>query len=564
MSVNFTISKLIISNFRGISQFELDFKSKTPIYLIGGNNSGKSTILNAIALALKGAGFYKYSPDEYDFFHHTDNTTEDEFTITVYFKAGKVEHLPAVQGVGNPTFVHGSRVKGRILKNGRMDHNYGLVNHKDEVITYSPRTPIKKDKEKYKGHGVGWTQYNAKPDDIRDFLPDIWFLTPDNLYKSLYEWKTGPLQKLSSMLTSHFLSDSWEFDFENEKRKMPSTMEKVHSFFRSAVESFPLWKDDIKPKLELTLTKYIGREAHLSLHPKIQSIEEWLSQQLAASFSADSGGSLTPLERMGQGWQSLVRIASLDVLRQYPDECKNWVILLYEEPETYFHSHLRRKLRDVLSDLAKSGWVVICSTHAPEFIDFSSSQQIIRLWRYGETISAGNLLTNELEENTKFQEKLDERGNHEMLFANKVIFCEGKDDYYGLKMYFDKNDIDLNGKSISIVDIGGVHNMLSYANIAKNLGIPWCALTDEDKDESGKINSKTSTVRDSLEKLKSDCDIIPIWKGKLELTLGLNFNDKATPEWFKNNIAIKALDNIRREYPDFYNTCNEIESWMKE
>jgi hypothetical protein len=230
-------------------------------------------------------------------------------------------------------------------------------------------------------------------------------------------------------------------------------MESVHEFFSQAVQQFPFWKDDLRPRLETSLGKYLGRAASVGLRPSIQTMRDWLEQQLAVSFAAEAGGALTPLERMGDGWQSLVRLAALEALRSYEPASQHPVLLLHEEPETYLHPHLRRKLRDVLEGLCAAGWLSVCSTHAPEFISFSRAQQVIRLWRKAKT-EKGWLLSAKLPEGLRFQEKLDERGAHEFLFAKRVVFCEGKDDRFAVSGFLEKGSIDLDGLGVSIVDLG--------------------------------------------------------------------------------------------------------------
>src|SRR3990172_5355670 len=105
----------------------------------------------------------------------------------------------------------------------------------------------------------------------------------------------------------------------------------------------------------------------MDLRPDIRAIEDWLAQQLVVAFATDSGGATTPLEKMGDGWQSLIRVAALDVLSQYPDQIRERVVLLFEEPETYLHPHLVRKLRSVLEQLAGNGWTVVTATHVAAF-----------------------------------------------------------------------------------------------------------------------------------------------------------------------------------------------------
>jgi energy-coupling factor transporter ATP-binding protein EcfA2 len=195
MPIDFRLASLEVENFRGVKSLEIEFFDKTPTYLVGGNNSGKSTLLNALALVLKGGGFHRFTPQEFDFFRDSQGQESGSFSLMLHFKAEEETALPAVQGVGSPVPVYGARVTGKALKSGRREHTHSLFRKNGEGILLSPRTPLKGEtKEKYKDHGLGWKQVYAKPADIWANLPEVWLLTPDNLYRSLYEWKTGPLQ----------------------------------------------------------------------------------------------------------------------------------------------------------------------------------------------------------------------------------------------------------------------------------------------------------------------------------------------------------------------------------
>lgn len=343
---------------------------------------------------------------------------------------------------------------------------------------------------------------------------------------------------------------------------MPSSLQRVHEFLRSAITQFPFWTDDLKPRLEETLSKYLGRQAAMDLQPSVDALEEWLTDQLVVAFAIDVGGPITPLEKMGQGWQSLVRIAALDVLRQYPEEVKESVVLLYEEPETYLHPHLSRKLRAVLDDLAGSGWTVICSTHSPDFVSFRSNQSIVRLRREGEAVASGALLAADVSSGPKFQELLDERGNHELLFGNRVVLCEGKDDVVGLRHYLEESGADLDGRSVSVVDLGGVSTLPQYARMASDLGIPWCGLTDEDLLPDGSIKPVTEKARDQLKKVAGPSDLVATWQGDLETCLGILPGGKATPEWQANNLLGLDRGAIDGTHPSFATTCGQVLAWI--
>lgn len=345
---------------------------------------------------------------------------------------------------------------------------------------------------------------------------------------------------------------------------MPATMEAAHRFLVAAVQEFPFWKDDLRPKLQDTLSKYLGRQARMELRPAIETVQEWLAQQLALSFAADGGGAVTPLNKMGHGWQSLVRIAALDVLSQYPDELRSRVVLGFEEPETYLHPHLVRKLRGVLQRLAEGGWTVLATTHSPHMVSFAAPQTVVRLARVAGDVAVKALDTAGVDGAAKFQERLDERGAHEMLFAQRVVLCEGQDDTFAVRAFITEHakDLDLDGSSISITRCGDVKQLPGFARMAKNLGIRWCALHDEDRLDDGTLNPSTDSVRTELRALKTEGDAVCEWPGNLERCWGFP-QGKATPARQAEQLEGKTRDALSVAAPNLVATCEHIAAWLR-
>lgn len=559
MPVEFALGSLSVRRFRGLAEFDLELPQGAPLYLIGANNSGKSTALFALALALRQGGTHQFTPEEFDYYHAPEGEIATDFSVQLNFNAVDSTHLPIVQAVGAPQPVHGIEVRGSTERGGRRKHTHVLLNDKGRPIKLVTRTKMAADlKETYKDHAMGSPYDYARPDDIREHLPDVFFLTADNLKDSLYRYRTGPLQRLSKMLARRFLEDEWEF----KGRAMPNAIGAAHGFLRDAVNAFPFWNNDLRPKLEETLSTYLGSTAQIHLRPDIQSLEEWMTQQLLVSFAAESSGSITPLEKMGDGWQSLIRLASLDVLSQYEEEVRERTLLLFEEPETYLHPHLRRKMRDVLERLAAKGWCVVCSTHSPDLISFRMSQVVVRLRRERHAIRTGTIDTARVGDAAKFQEHIDERGGSEMLFARKVILCEGKNDVVAIRLYLEKRGTDLDGRGVSVVGSGGVRGIPVYAEIAKPLAIPWCGVTDEDLQADGTINPITEEARQRLTKLCSATDVMPIWPGTLETCVGKT-RGKLSPDWLVAQIGSKSLAEIRADHPNFAKVCEEIATWIE-
>jgi len=564
MPIEFEFKRLEIRNFRGLQSVDLELPSKCLNVLIGANNSGKSTILDAIALVLEGPSSYNYNPEKYDFHHSSSDSCSDEFEIKMAFSAATEKALPAVRGgYGDPTLVYGACLTGHIEKNDRYSHQTRLIDKDGRPITIPVSVPLQgKAKDEWKEHKLFYRMKNARWSDISDYKPDVWLLKPSNLFVSLYQWKTGPLQRLAKLLSRRFFDAKWNFDYNGKKQVMPETIHKVHEFFSRAMQEFPFWRDDMKPKLQETLSLYVGRQALFDLKPDISAIEEWLASQLALSFAADAGGVTTPLEKMGDGWQSLVRIAALDVLSQYPDEINSRVVLLFEEPESFLHPHLTRKLRDVLERLATAGWTVLAATHSPNFVNFSGGQSVVRLTRNGNTVTVCCISTTQIEEAPKFQERIDERGAHEMLFAQKAVLVEGQDDVFALRSYLKKHaNLDLEGRSISIIRTGDVGQLPAFASIASKLGIPWLAVSDEDLQPDGSVKLPTSTARQKLTNIQKPCDAQAQWKQDLEACLKKTVG-KATPDWQARHIETKSMADIKADNPDYVTACEKVHAWI--
>jgi predicted ATP-dependent endonuclease of OLD family len=167
MPIDYKLSKLVIDSFRGIGHLELDFRKGFPAVLIGSNNAGKSTILNAIALALGGGGSHQWTFSDADFFCDENGKRAKEFFVQVHFHSDTKNGYPAVKGVGKPTLIQGVQVKGNIRKDGRIVTSRTLIDAHGKAVTISTRTPLAEvEKKLWAEHDVGYRVMNAKLDDI--------------------------------------------------------------------------------------------------------------------------------------------------------------------------------------------------------------------------------------------------------------------------------------------------------------------------------------------------------------------------------------------------------------
>jgi len=121
------VSRLKIKNFRGIKQAELDFDGHT--LLVGGNNVGKSTICEALELAL-GPDRQKRFPvvQEFDFYNAA-YLDENEKPIEIHIEVLLTNVTPPAEKACGNYLERWDPTKRRILSQGELDQvdRAGLV-----------------------------------------------------------------------------------------------------------------------------------------------------------------------------------------------------------------------------------------------------------------------------------------------------------------------------------------------------------------------------------------------------------------------------------------------------
>ena len=198
------------------------------------------------------------------------------------------------------------------------------------------------------------------------------------------------------------------------------------------------------------------------------------------------------------------------------------------------------------------------STHSPELVSFDSKQVIHRLVRKGGKVSCGTVHTDAIDPEAKLQSKLDERGAHDFLFSTGVVFCEGKDDGFATRLGFEKTGVDYDGRSVSITQCGDVGAIPAFTSISQQLGIRWCALTDEDLQADGTVKAMTLKARQKIVKHKQASDLMLMWPGDLERCFGVA-TAKATPDVVLAKLSDPAWQTA---HPEFKKALSDIAEWI--
>jgi putative ATP-dependent endonuclease of OLD family len=210
-------------------------------------------------------------------------------------------------------------------------------------------------------------------------------------------------------------------------------------------------------------------------------------------------GFKSPLTEKGAGIQSATIMGLFNYYTHHVNTTGS-ALLCCEEPELYLHPHARRVVSDRLDQFLETGRnQVILSTHSVEFVRSTREDaHLINLRRNSGNTTCETLSLKEI------QRLLLRPDESEWLFADKVVVCEGFDEYV-LRWVADKFfKWRLDAANVSIVAVGGKDDIAPLARIACRHGAKTFIMADFDfllRDRSDERKEYEAKPHDSLESL---------------------------------------------------------------
>lgn len=447
------LRSVTIKNFRGIKDLNISFDDVT--VLIGENNSGKTAVLDAIRLCLADLGTRRRVVfDAFDY-HLTSSNGDPAQAPPISVQITLGEHAP--QEWSDALVARLTRQK--ILQVDSAERNYVSlrVNCHIDPATGNP--------------DQSWAFVN----DAGEALPSV---------------ADAALSALQREVGFYYLA---------ALRDAARHFEAKGSFWRPFLKEGQL-PPELKSELELALKNINDRVvgAHASFAKactKLKSMQSVVSVHAAETVSVEavpgrmfdllakaqvhigtSSGAKIPVGLHGEGTQSLAVLLLFSAfLELSPGRA---AIVAIEEPEAHLHPSAVRSIWPIVESIPGQK---IVSSHSGDLLSQVPLTAIRRLVKTGagttvHCIRKGALDTTELR-------KLDfhvRHGRGELLFARCWIMVEGESEVLMLTELARQQGIDLERSGIRCVPHRHVGIEL-FLKVARDLGIAWCALTDNDQ-----------------------------------------------------------------------------------
>lgn len=503
------LSHITIQNYRACREVSLPIESFTP--LVGQNNSGKSTILEAIQWVLKPVALSL-----------SDFGNKDNPVIV----------SACIEGIG------------------------------EEVLDRIPEQKHRKAIEPYCRNGRLWIRAQASGPGAKALAKEVWDIDKcggDDLPEHWREYPTGLPQAVSVLLPEPLYIEAMEDVAEDlGKAKAGSTIKglldevmvpilKAHDDLNSALKSIKsiLTTDGENRSAHLKSFDDAATAALSQFFPGLALDLDLQVVDVKEFFKAGDlhvtdkvTGDRRRFDQIGTGAQRAIQMALIRYLadsRNADAERPSRRLLLIDEPELYLHPQGIRRLRSALAQLAEVGFQVIFSTHSPMMLCRENAPDTINVRQSADkgVVTQKPLrqaVTLALDNAQSQSRTLFELGNlAEIYFSDTVVLCEGKTDRRLLPLAYEilfqhPPEVD----HIAFISLGSCADIPKALPVLEAMGINTRAIADLD---FGYTNARSGGL---LPKDDQDLTDMKAALSRLQGTHGFSLNGNGLPQSERN------------------------------
>lgn len=449
------LSSVTIEKFRGISSLTINLERDITV-LIGENNSGKSTVLEALRFGLntiksdKSCNF-----TEYDFYRdsqHKDLSSSEPIVFIFVFEESE-------------SFPWSTDVLQAL--------NEVIVGDKYSVIKLRLTAWFDKGEDEIKQL---WSFLDDADNEMagkQSSIKDIRRLRPFFFQSALRAAKDefhGQSTYWSSFLKNKDIDQTTKKTLEDELQTVNQKIVAAHASFKDVTE-------EVNRITELVA---VGKTDSVSVDTAQADVYKAL-RYAEINLLTDSNAKI-PIRSHGEGTQSLSVLLLFSAylktrLKADIDKLAEPIIAI-EEPEAHLHPSSVRSLWELINDLPGQK---IIATHSGDIISEVPVEKLRRLNKMADNseckaISSSLLSSEELR---KFNHHV-RRNRGELLFAKLWLLVEGETDVSVLVECAEILGINLHRHGIRLVECSQAGGPGIFIKVADALGIRWHLVADND------------------------------------------------------------------------------------
>lgn len=471
------LKQLRVHGFRGLDNIEIDFEPTT--VLVGINNSGKTTLLKSLQLALSNS--LQITDDD---FFYSDNIIRNKIIIDLLFISVNDE------GIQRSVF---EDKWATIFTDNRMT----IDSNSNQILAFRTlieENSIRKTFSKKQYYIDVWGDFHNAIEGYwyeKDYLNDFSFYFDEIpfFYLDANRDILDDLKNKTSFLGKILSSINYN---ETDKIAIESLIKELN---KETID-----KSDILTDLHTTLkeldTAMDNPNNSVDITPFTKKLRD-LNKGVKINYSQFS------MEYHGMGtrsWSSLLILKAFILqnmkLAQQSDVAY-YPIIAIEEPESHLHPNAQKKLYSQINNIVGQK---IISTHSSYIAGSAKLKEIRSIIKDDCTINVGKIVDSELtkEEIRKIHRQvINTRG--ELYFSKVIVLCEGETEEQALplliKKYFNKSTIEL---GVDIVGIDGGGNYYPFIYFAEKLNLKWFILSDGETKIVDKIKKDYKKLSGSI------------------------------------------------------------------
>jgi putative ATP-dependent endonuclease of OLD family len=479
------IDTIRIAGFRGIESLEIQF-SRVSV-LIGTNNSGKSSVLKALQLAL---GNYSRFVQNEDFHINRKNERAKEILVDVKIvpvndKWEIVENFDDIwqSEFGDKISFSGAQtliIRTRVINNettGESQTERFIMSEWPALENWSQRQATEK-------------KLQARFDSIQVFPVDA----QRDIHQELRERSS-----YISRILGHI-----EYN-DDDKTALEELIKEVND--QAVAKSNEL--ENLRDHLN-NLNRSFQGAGNTEITPFPKKLRD-LSKYFSIHFGEDNATSFS-MEYHGMGtrsWASMLTskaFAEINIARHEQEAKPIANILLVEEPEAHLHPNAQKTL---YSQLESFKGQVLVSSHSPYLAAMINVNDVRALMKNSSGISCNQVRYEMTLEERKIlgREIWNKRG--ELLFAKGLILAEGITEEQVIpamfKVFFDEPMYAL---GVTCISVGG-KNYAPFLKLACSFRIPVLIVSDNDGNTEEELSNQFKNI-------KEQCDM-DLFKEKFDI-----------------------------------------------